>query len=267
MFLTKRSYVKIALTTALYLLLGTACIVLGVFFEGIGEADTMLYYIGFFMDFLAVVMFICGRYNEGIGKLMLLGSKLLRKELKPREFLAKYDSVRMSKDLVVNKPCVDVLQYAIIAYDMLDDRESSIAAADEMIAVAGEKRKAQAMLAKVSLLFSHGRIQEAEVLFAEARKHKYSFICTAMTDSIIKVDRAVALGDYKLAEASCLKTLERKFPKLDNYERLANHYKLGEIYEGLGERAKAAEHYRYCVENGGETAFPESAKNALARLG
>lgn len=267
MFLTKRSCIKIALVTALYLVLGTACIVLGVFFDSIGEADTILYYIGFFMDFLAVVMLVSGRYNDGVGKLVILGNKLLRTELKPREFLAKYDSVRTSKDLVVNKPCVDVLQCVIMAYDMLDDRESSIAVADEMIAVADEKRKAQAMLTKVALLFSHGRTEEAEVLFAEAQKQKYGFICTAMTDSIIKVDRAVALGDYRLAEAACLKTLERKFPKLDNYGKLVNHYKLGEVYEGLGEREKAIEHYRYCAENGGETAFPESAKNALARLG
>ena len=135
-----------------------------------------------------------------------------------------------------------------------------------MISVASVKKKTFAKLIKCSFLFSYDMIDEAEAIFTETRTSKQNFICQALSDAIFKSDRAMAMGDYKTVEAHNLKTLSQTFPKLDNLSRLILHYKLGEVYDKLQSYEKAIPHYKYCIDNGGETAIKESAKSALDRL-
>jgi hypothetical protein len=60
--------------------------------------------------------------------------------------------------------------------------------------------------------------------------------------------------------------LERSFPKLDNLGKLIVNYKLGEVYEKLGETEEAIARYEYCAENGGETAIRTAASTAIIKL-
>ena len=87
-----------------------------------------------------------------------------------------------------------------------------------------------------------------------------------MVDAILKMDRAMAMGDYKTVEMFALKTLDRPFPKPDNLENLMLHYALGEAYEKMQDSENAAKHYQYCADNGGETALKTASIAALQRL-
>ncbi len=117
------------------------------------------------------------------------------------------------------------------------------------------RRTPFARLNKVAVLYSLGRVDEAESLFMETQKQKLDFMSAAMVDSIIKGDRAMAMGDYKTVEIYCLKVLDRTFPKPTNSLKLSLHYELGRVYEKLGENSTAVTHYKYCAEFGGETAL------------
>ena len=74
--------------------------------------------------------------------------------------------------MVIKKPSVDVLRVALVAYDLLDDRENALATVDEIIDIASNKKKNLPKLLKASLLFSYGQTQEAEALFNEIQKQK-----------------------------------------------------------------------------------------------
>ena len=80
-------------------------------------------------------------------------------------------------------------------------------------------------------------------------------------------DRAMAMGDYKTVESYCIGALENSFPRLDNLGKLVTHFKLGEVYEKLGDTKNAVTHYAYCAEHGGETALCSAARVALINLG
>lgn len=132
--------------------------------------------------------------------------------------------------------------------------------------VLNEKKRSFANLIKVSYLFSYDIKDEAENIFNETQKLKLSFMCKALTDAILKSDRAMVMGDYKTAELYYLTMLEQAFPKLDNLGKLIAHYKLGEVYEKLQDNEKAVFYYKYCANHGGETAIRLSAKSAIERI-
>ncbi len=266
MFLTKKSLRKILIMAGAYFILGSFCITLGTMFANLGVGDGFLLILGVISLALGVLFAFWGRYAEGKGKLINLGNRLVRKELKPAEFIKEYEILKNSKDLVINKPSFEVLQLVVLAYNCLEEQESCLSVADEMIAVADEKKKTMAKLFKVSILFAYNRTEEADELFNELRKCKLNLMCTAMADAILKSDRAMAMGDYKTVEAYNLKMLEQEFPKLDNCSKLVYNYKLGEIYEKLNDKEKAISFYRYCADNGGETAIRASAKAAIEKL-
>ncbi len=87
-----------------------------------------------------------------------------------------------------------------------------------------------------------------------------------MIDMIRKGDRAMAIGDYNTVINTSLVRLEQKFPKLDNLAEVALHHVIAEAYEKLGDTENAGTYYRYCAENGGETAYKAIAASALERL-
>ncbi len=266
MFLTKKSFRKIMIMAICYFALGSICIAHWLFFNSIGVTDNTLLILGIVVYLLCALVSICGYFAEGKGKLINLGNKLVRNELKPAEFLNSYLSLKNSKELIVNKPGVEILQLVAVAYDLLDDRENALATVDEMIAIARDEKKAFAKLFKSALLFVYDKKEEAEVLFNETQKLKLDAICNGLVDAILKSDRAMAMGDYKTVEAYNLKMLERTFPKLDKLGKLVVHYELGKVYEILQDNEKAIFYYQYCAENGGETAVKKSAIEKLQYL-
>ena len=249
-----------------YFALASICIALSLLFNSIGVSANFLLGLGVVTYFLGFLMFLWGWYAEGEAKLINLGNKLVRNELKPAEFIEHYEKLKNSNDLVIKKPSVDVLRVVLAAYDLLDDRENALATVDEIIDIASDKKKNLAKLLKTALLFSYGQRQEAEALFDETRKQKLNITCSGLVDIILKSDRAMAMGDYKTVEAYNLKVLERSFPKPDNIEKLICHYQLGEVYEKLKETDKAIPCYKYCVDFGGETAIKTSATEKLQNI-
>lgn len=266
MFLTKKSLVKIWLMTLCYVLLGGISLGLW-FFLGCGESgDAFLLIMGIALLLLSVLVYFWGRYAEGKGKLLALGNELVRKKCKPAEFLCRYEELRGSKELAVNRPELAVLQLVVIAHDILDQRQQALATAEEMIGAAKEKKKNLAMLFKVSLLFSYEQTEQAQALWESLQRQKLDPVAAYLADAIAKSDRAMAMGDYKTVEFFKWKQLEASFPKPDPLSKLVIHYKLGEVYEKLQEREKAREHYQYCADFGGETAMKTSAIEKLKAL-
>ena len=262
MFLTKRSIFKITFLAVCYFILGSAF--LG-FYLLLG--DSFLRSLAIFMYAFCPIFVIWGRYAEGKGKLINLGNKLVRYELKPAEFIKEYERINASEDYAVKRPGIEVLLLVAVAYDILGDKEAALSTADEMIRVASKKKRNGARLVKSALLFSYGMTDEAEIIFNEVRALKLDIGSRTLADAILKGDRANALGDYKTAEAYNLANLSRPFPKLDNLSRLSVNFSLAEIYEKMGEVDKAISHYKYCLENGGETELKPRAAEALERLG
>ncbi|MBE6662311.1 MAG: tetratricopeptide repeat protein [Ruminococcaceae bacterium] len=266
MFLTKKAFWKIVIMALCYFTIGSFCIATGVMLTILDADANFSFVLGAFCYVFCPIMIVWGRYAEGKGKLINLGNKFVRNELKPYEFIKEYLQLKNSTDLVVNKPSIEILQLLAIAYDSLDDRESCLSVVEEMVSIASDKKKTFAKLIKCSFLFSYNRINEAEAIFTEARTSNQNFMCQALADAIFRSDRAMAMEDYKTVEAHSLKTLSQTFPKLDNLSKLILHYRLGEVYEKLQNYEKAISYYKYCIDNGGETAIKASAKSALQRI-
>ena len=263
MYLTIKGFIKTLIFAVVYFLLGSICIVLSFLFNSIGVPASELLIIGIIAYLLGVPMVFSVLYTECKGTLINLGNKLVRKELKPAEFLRHYESMKESNAYIIEKPSIDVLQLVAVAYDLMDEKEKKLAIVDEMIAIASEKKKSYAYLVKCSFLFSCGKIEEADLLFNEVQKQKLDFMSRSLADAIIKSDRAMAMGDYKIVEAYYLNMLECSFPKLDNLGKLIAHYTLGVVYEKLQDNSNAIVHYQYCAEYGGETGIRRSAIERL----
>lgn len=266
MFLSKKSFIKILILTIGYFLLGSICIILSFLFYAMGVPAESLFALGIIIYILCVLMFFCGRYAEGKGKLINLGNKLVRKELRPAEFIDRYLSFKNASDLVIQKPDVDVLALVATAYDCLHDQENALATVDEMVAVASEKKRAYANLLKASFLFAYGKKDEAEKLFNETQKMKLNMMSKALADVVMKGDRAMAMGDYKTVEIYHLQLLEQRFPKHDPLAKLIIHHVLAEVYEKMRDHEKAVYYYQYCATHGGETAMKNSAIERLHSL-
>ena len=266
MFLTKKGFRKILIMAIAYFIVGSLCIAAWFVFNNLGIYENFLLILGIATYLIGVLIIAWGRYAEGEGKLINLGNKLVRVDLKPAEFIEHYEMLKNADDLVIKKPSVDVLRVVSLAYDLLDDRENALATANEMIDIASDKKKNLAKLLKSSLLFSYGETEEAETLFNKIQKQKLNITCSGLADVILKSDRAIAMGDYKTAEVFFLNTLERSFPNPDILDKLICHYQLGEIYAKLQDNDKAIEHYEYCASFGGETAIQKSVSKKLEIL-
>ena len=265
MFLSKKRLLKILITAIVCLVVGNFCIAMYILFATMKVEAKALLVLGIIAYLLCILSVFFGRYAEGKAILINLGNTLVRKELKPAEFIKHYEALKNSTDLVIKKPSIEVLRLVTTAYYVLNDRENVLETVDEMLSVADEKKKAYVNLMKTSFLFSYGRKEEAESLFIETQQVKLDFMCKSLTDNILKTDRAMAMGDYKIAEAENLRLLEQTFPKLDNLGKLIVHYQLGEVYEKLNDNEKAVLHYQYCVNHGRETAIKQSAKAAIEK--
>lgn len=263
MFLTKKGFRKVLIVSILYFLLGTFCMIFAGLCVVWGISGIPLFTLGMIIYILCVVFGYWGIYAEGKAKWINLSNKLVRSELKPAEFLKKYEELKDSNDLVIKKPSYDVLMHVAVAYDCLDEREKALAVLEEMVDVAPEKKKSYALLAKTSFLFGYGETEEAEKLFNELQASKLGMMERSLADAILKSDRAMAMGDYKVAEAHNLKLLDQRFPPLDKLSVLVVHNSLAKVYEKMNDCENAVIHYQYCKDNGGETAVRSLAEEAL----
>lgn len=261
MFLTKKSLWKIIISALCYFILGSFSIICGFLFF-----NKILLLLGLAIYLFIFILVAFGRYAEGKAKIINLGNELIRKKLKPNEFIKEYDRMMNSNEFLIKKPSPEVIQLLVVAYDLLDDKANALANADLMLSISKEKKKTFAKLIKTSLLYSYQMTKEAESLFFEAQNSKPNYMCQYLIDTIMKSDRAMAIGDLKSAEMYSLKMLGQTFPKLDDLGKLLNNFRLAEIYHKLGDVSKAIDHYNYCVENGGETAIKTAALSSLEAL-
>ena len=265
MLIDKKGYRKIILFIGLYLTTGCILVFPSLLWAMLG-AEYEIPYLGIAVLLCCPLIWIVGRYYVGVVRVLGDGARMLRIDLRPREFIEYYESLENSPELVLNKPTVNVLTLLSLAYDLVGDREGCLAVTERIISVAGEKKKGFAKLVRASYLFSYGRVEEGELLYNEALSEAKDAASRSLADTVMKTDRAMAMGDYKTVEAYNLEVLGRSFPKADALSRLVLNSNLGEIYEKSGEPEKALLHYTYCAENGGETAIRDSAREAVKRL-
>ena len=266
MFLSKKGFWKIMIMAICYFILGTFLIVIASICALIGLEYKLALILGIFMVLMIAPIICFGRYAEGKGKLINMGNKLVRNDLKPAEFINEYNTLKNSTNLMINKPSFEVLHLLAVAYESLRDYENTITIVNEMIEIAPKKKKTLALIIKTSILFSNDKNEEAEALFQSLQGVKLDALSYYMLDSVLKSDRAQAKGDYKVAETYNLTLLSKSFPKLDALGKLFVHNSLAEIYLKLEEIEKAKEHYQYCVEFGGETAIKTNAIIMLEKL-
>ena len=141
MFLSTKGFWKIRIMAICYFILGAFLIVIASICALIGLEYKLALILGIFM-FLMIAPIICfGRYVEGKGKLINMGNKLVRNDLKPAEFINEYNTLKNSTNLMINKPSFEVLHLLAVAYESLRDYENTITIVNEMIEIAPKKKK------------------------------------------------------------------------------------------------------------------------------
>lgn len=266
MFLNEKGLLKALLVTAEYFVLGCFCIVCNFILSWLGAFSTFLLVLGIVVILLCPLIFLYGRYVEGKAIHINKANKLVRKQLKPAEFLKYYNSLKNNDSLIINKPSFEILYFVYCANDVLNGSISNDTVVDEMIEAANDKKKNFAQLIKVSHLYSCGRIEQADSLLYEIQKQKLDTRCNLLIDGILKVDRAKVMRDYRIAEVYLLNALNRSFPKPDNLSKLIYNYSLGEVYEGLNDTKKAIQYFEYCSKFGGETAIKSVSAEKVKSL-
>lgn len=263
MFLTRKSLKKINLLTGAYLVWGAFCFIVSVVFALLSIEYVPLIVIGVFSIAFGALVRVSGKYAEGKGKLINSGNKLVHMELRPAEFIRLYEEKRDSPDNVISSPDFDVLSLVVTAYDALGDSESALTTLDQIISIAPDKKRPLAKIIRASILYSVGRIEEAEQLYREVQNEEMDYMAKAVLDVMLKCDRAMALGDYTTAEAYNKQLLARTFPKNTPLTVLYAHFALAKIYCATERLEQAKVHLNYCVENGGETAIKSDAVDML----
>lgn len=205
-------------------------------------------------------------YTEGKAKLVSKGIKLVRRELRPAEFVRLYEEKKNCPDNAVIKPDVEVLCILLLAYDLLGKSDKVLEVLDEMDSASNEKTKKRVKLIRAGILYDMSMVEEAEAIYGEVASSKLDFATKMSLDAVIRGDRARALGDYVTAEAYFKQNLDASSKNTDPCTLLNCHINLGEIYVAKGEGEKAREHLCWCAENGGETAVKTKAEEMLKNL-
>ena len=266
MFLTQKSLRKIRLLTTAYFILDAIMLVLALL--------SLALHINAVPDFIFLGLVILlgllfnkwGRFAEGKGKLINAGNKLVNKELRPREFVELYHQRKNDPTNVIAEDDFDVLRLLAAAYDSLGESENVLATIDRMIDIATPKQKPLALLNKSAVLYSTGRVEEAEMLFHSVDTEKAGAIVKMIVDVVLKVDRAKALKDYPTAEQFLKSALNRKGLGVTPLFTVVNHFILAEIYTETDRLPEAEPHYRYCAEHGGETFYRQKSAEVLENL-
>jgi len=266
MFLTKSALRKINVLTGTYYIIGLfSLVIFGIFCHLDVEANLLLF-IGIFCLVFGILIRPWGKYAEGKGKLLNSGNKLVMHELRPAEFIRLFEEKRDCPDNVVSKPDFEVLQLLVVTYEALGDKELEMGIIEYMCSIAPENRKALAKTLKASILYDTGNIEEAERLYKELLGEKLDFITKSTLDVLTKIDRAMAFGDFTMAEAHCKQLLIQKFPKPTPLNTVSINLILGEICYKTGKTDEAKAYLNYCAQNGGETVYKTKALNMLNSL-
>lgn len=170
MFLSKKSLRKILLITISYFLLGIIGLAIATLLHILG-GDATFFFVFFGIIFALGFLFLwVGLYSEGKGKMIALGTKLVRNELKPAEFIKQYEILKNSNDLVIKKPSTEILLLVMAAHNALDNDEAALAVTDEMIAIAKGKKKSRAMLLKHRFCFQSTKKRKPSHCFKRRKK-------------------------------------------------------------------------------------------------
>jgi len=267
-FLTKKAIVKIIVIVCIYEALGV--FLLSAAFSAYTSGER-----GIFVPFLVIGCFLIpfgaltaavGRYSEGKGKLLLKGRRLVLQELRPAAFITLYRETSASPNLVVAHPDPDILEMLFTAYGAAGDEQSQLAALEEMLATAPEKKRKKYLLFRSAYLYAAGRTEEAEQIYSAVTAQKLSLQEAAIADAVLKSDRAMAFGDWTTAENYIKARLAASFPPKTPYEILSFRFALAQVLLKSGRPEKAAPHLAYCAENGGETAIRSKAAALLQTL-
>lgn len=266
MFLTKKALVKIWVKVGAYIALGVLVFCMPLAHTAL-RPDSVKYVIfGSIVLLLALLFYKWGRFSEGKGKLLNKGRKLIYFEMRPAEFIRLYNEARDCPSNIVSEPDFDVLTMLGAAYDALDDEEHELEILEQMSRIDFKNKEIRVKILKASVLFDKGRKEEAEEIYVEVLRGKKDAFTTAQLDAVTKCDRALAMGDYAVAEEYCKEQLIRPFPKPTPYEDLIHHFKLAEIYCKTDRCDEAKQHLNYCIENGKELPIVNKARAMLEKL-
>lgn len=274
MFLTRQAIRKIRIMTGLYYFLGVIFCSVGIiclYFSrifSISLLDNIILALS-----LGILCFVIGavnikinKYSEGKGKLINLGNKLVLKELRPAEFIRLYEEKRDCPDNVVSKPDFEVLQLLLVAYEALGDKQHETETLEQMLLIAPKKKKSVSKLLKAIVFYNTGRVEEADRIYSEVLSEKVDLMTKYLFDNIIKSDRAMAVGDYAVAEVYYEQLLAKTSPKNSPLTILYAHYNLAKIYIATERSEEAKTHLNYCIENGGDTFMKSKATDILNAL-
>lgn len=266
MFLTKKALTKIRLMTGVYCILGVLFLIISGILVSFLVKSIFLVILGIVCFPLAAVCYASGKYTEGKGKLINSGNKLVFQQLRPAEFIRLYEEKRDHPDNVIARPDFEVLQLLATAYDALGDTDRELKILEQLISIASEKKKGLAKLMKSAVLFSVGKVEEADLLYSEVLSGKTDLLTKATLDTITKSDRAMALGDYTIAETYYRQLLTQTFPKNTPLSILYAQFNLAKIYYATGRYDDAKIQLQHCIETGGETGIKSESANMLTKL-
>ena len=264
MFLTKKALRKINLLTGAYFILSAVLFILSLIYTLLDLKCTFLVILGFISFIGGLICIKSGRYSEGKGKLIGKGYRLVHHDLRPAEFIRLYEEKRDDPENVISAPDFDILSMLAIAYDSLGDEERCLETTNKLIDIAPEKKKAEAKLLKCSLLYNMEKTEEADLIFAEVQKEDLPLPLKGLSEILIKSDRAMAYGDYLMAEKYFKDRISAKFPHNTPLSKLYTHINLAKIYIKTDRPDEAKAHIDYCIQNGGETAIPRDAEKMLS---
>ncbi len=266
MFLTKKALFKIWFMTITYAVFGVIWFLMPIVHTAL-RPDSVKYVIfGSICLLLALLFYKWGRIAEGKGKLLRKGRKLIYFEMRPAEFIRLYEEARDCPSNVVSEPDFDVLTMLAAAYDALDDEEHELEILEQMSRIEFKNKATHVKILKASVLFDKGRKEEAEEIYDQVLQDEKNPLITAMFESVTKCDRALAMGDYAVAEEYCKQQLIRSFPKPTPYGDVVNHFKLAEIYCKTNRSDEAKQHLNYCIKNGKELPIVNKAREMLEKL-
>lgn len=263
MFLTRKQLRKIKITTWAYVGIGAVSVFSFLLFLIAGSFELPLLIIGLLCLTLSYPVYKTGRVSAGKGKLINSGSKLVCRQLWPEEFINLYNEARNDPENVFSEPDFDVLRLVLMAYTSLGDTENQLKTIDELYMAAPVEKKTLANLLKCSIFYNIGKTEESEEILKQIQSARLNMADKGVLDLLLNTDRAMALGDYNVAELCFRQKLQTKFPRLTPLGLTVFHFGIAEICYKTDRFEEAKEHYIYCVENGGRTIYKTKAEEML----
>ena len=264
MFLSRSSLIKTVFIASVLLLIG-AVLLIAAYFISKGDMDSApTVTAGIVMICLSALSAVIGVYADGISKPFAEATRLVRKDLLPKQFIEIYKNAIKGDGYAVVRPRFDTLELLYTAYDLLDDKRGRAAAIVEMKTKLKPSYKPKTAVYAADAEYKNGNIEEGDRLLSYAEKHDASATVAAMADAVRKSSGAAAKGDAATEERYYTGLLSASgLFKADNAAQLIAHYRLYQICNESGRDDEAKEHLKYCAEYGGHTAISKAAKALL----